>query len=240
MARSIARGLAAATPCAGLSAAAAAGFRPCRGRLPCRRRLARARLFGARATGPGRRLVSAAGRRRSRSRRCDLARAARPAPFAAAAIASHVVARHPDAELLAWWGADLVVAQSLGWPRPLPLLMAQAFAPAFRAEGGHGKRLRPGEAGFERAVCLGLAQGAADACRLAGEIQRRAARLAVVAPKLRAKGAAAMIQKLSDDDAVPGALTTKTLSRFQMLSKTGPVFMDRLTCPGPKHRHSKV
>ncbi|TIR88098.1 DUF1403 family protein, partial [Mesorhizobium sp.] len=35
----------------------------------------------------------------------------RPAPFAAAAIAAHVVALRPDAELFAWWLADLVLAQ---------------------------------------------------------------------------------------------------------------------------------
>ncbi|WP_434725484.1 DUF1403 family protein [Mesorhizobium sp. RIZ17] len=71
-----------------------------------------------------------------------LPRSGRPAPFAAAAIAAHVVAMRADAELLAWWLADLVLAQNLRWPRPLPLLMAQAFGPPFRAEAG-GKRIRP-------------------------------------------------------------------------------------------------
>ena len=138
----------------------------------------------------------------------------RPAPFAAAAIAAHVVAMRPDAELLAWWLADLVLAQSLRWQRPLPLLMALAFGPAFRTEDGGGKRIRPGEKGFERAVCLALVQAAADACRLAAELSRRAERLLAVAPKLRAKGAGDAIQRLLDDDAVPGSLTTKNLSRF--------------------------
>ncbi|WP_373424804.1 DUF1403 family protein [Mesorhizobium sp. SARCC-RB16n] len=40
-----------------------------------------------------------------------------PAPFATAAIAAHVVAMRPDSELFAWWLADLVLAQSLRWPR---------------------------------------------------------------------------------------------------------------------------
>ncbi|MBZ9982475.1 MULTISPECIES: DUF1403 family protein [unclassified Mesorhizobium] len=144
----------------------------------------------------------------------ELARSGRPAPFAAAAIAAHVVAMRPDAELLAWWLADLVLAQRLPWPRPLPLLMAQAFGPAFRGEAGGGKRIRPGEKGFERAVCLALAQAAADACRLAAELSRRAERLIAIAPKLRAKGAGEVIQKLLDEDAVSGSLTTKNLSRF--------------------------
>ncbi|WP_136620265.1 MULTISPECIES: DUF1403 family protein [Mesorhizobium] len=142
-----------------------------------------------------------------------VAQPGRPAPFAAAAIAARVVAMRPDAELFAWWLADLVLAQNLRWPRPLPLLMAQAFGPAFRGEPG-GKRIRPGEKGFERAVCVAVVQAAADACRLAAELSRRAERLIVVAPKLRAKGAGDVIQRLLDDDAVSGSLTTKSLSRF--------------------------
>ncbi|HEV2897172.1 MAG TPA: DUF1403 family protein [Pseudaminobacter sp.] len=142
-------------------------------------------------------------------------RSGRPAPFVAAAVASQVVALSPGAELLAWWCADLVLAQKLRWPRPVPLLMAQAFAPAFRTGDGRAKRVRPGEhKEFERAMCLALAQGAADACRITGELSRRAERLAAVIPKLRAKGAGDVVKKLLDDDAVPGSLTTKTLSRF--------------------------
>ncbi|TGQ46960.1 DUF1403 family protein [Mesorhizobium sp. M00.F.Ca.ET.216.01.1.1] len=137
----------------------------------------------------------------------------RPAPFAAATIAARVVAMRPDAELLAWWLADLVLAQSLRWPRPLPLLMAPAFGPAFRGEAG-GKRTRPGEKGFERAVCVALVQAAAEACRLAAEVSRRAEKLLAAAPKLRAKGASDVIFLLLNEDAVSGSLTTKNLSRF--------------------------
>ncbi|RWP30294.1 DUF1403 family protein [Mesorhizobium sp.] len=143
----------------------------------------------------------------------DLARSGRPAPFASAAIAAHVVTMRPDAALLAWWLADLVLAKSLRWPQPLPLLMAQAFGPAFRGEAG-GKRIRPGEEGFERAVCLALLRSAADACRLAAELSRRAEKLLAVAPKLRAKGAGDVIFLLLNEDAVSGSLTTKNLSRF--------------------------
>ncbi|AZO46322.1 DUF1403 family protein [Mesorhizobium sp. M7D.F.Ca.US.005.01.1.1] len=143
----------------------------------------------------------------------ELGRSQRPAPFAAAAVAAHVVAMRPDSELLAWWLADLVLAQSLRWPRPLPLLMAQAFGPAFRDEAG-GKRIRPADKSFERAVCLALVKAAAEACRLAAELSRRAEKLLAVAPRLRAKGAGDVIFLLLSEDAVSGSLTTKNLSRF--------------------------
>lgn len=144
----------------------------------------------------------------------DLVRSGRPAPFASAAIASRVVAVSPVAELLAWWSADLLLAQKLRWPKPVPLLMAQVFAPAFRATGHGAKRVRPGGEEIERALCLALTQGAADALRLAADLSRRVERLVMVAPKLRAKGAGDVIEKLLDDDAVHGSLTTKALSRF--------------------------
>jgi hypothetical protein len=143
----------------------------------------------------------------------DVAGSRRPAPFAAAAIAARVVAIRPDAELLAWWLADLVLAKSLRWPRPVPLLMAQAFGPAFRPDAG-GKRIRPGDENFERAVCVALVQAAAEACRLAAELSRRAEKLLAVAPKLRAKGAGDVIFLLLNEDAVSGSLVTKNLSRF--------------------------
>jgi hypothetical protein len=144
----------------------------------------------------------------------QLGRSGRTAPFAAAAIASHVVALSPAAELLAWWCADFVLAQKSRWPRPVPMLMAQVFSAAFRATGHGTKRIRLGREEIERAVCLALAQGADDALRLAADLSRRAERLAAAVPKLRAKGAGDVVRKLLDDDAVPGSLTTKALSRF--------------------------
>ncbi|TIP10651.1 DUF1403 family protein [Mesorhizobium sp.] len=143
----------------------------------------------------------------------EVAGSLRPAPFAAAAIAAHVVAMRPDSELIAWWLADLVLAQRLRWPIAVPLLIAQVHTPAFRSGNGHG-RIRPGEQKFERAVCLAVAQASAEACRLAADIARNAARLAAAAPKLRAKGAGEAIRLLLDEDAVPGSLQTPHLSRW--------------------------
>lgn len=136
----------------------------------------------------------------------------RPAPLLAAAVAADIVARAPNSEALAWWVADLVLAARLRWPMPVPILTTQAHAAILR--GDTGRRLRPGEAGFECGLCLAAAAGAAEACRLAGDIARRASRLATAAPKLRSKGAAEAIRLLLTDDAVSGTLTTPTLSRW--------------------------
>lgn len=143
----------------------------------------------------------------------DLARSATGAPFAAADIAAAVHDLRPDAELLGWWLADLAVARALRWPVAVPLLMAQRHGSAFRTEGGRG-RIRPGEEQFRRAVCLALAQAATEACRLAGDMARRADRLAAVTPKLRAKGAGEAIRLLLEEDAVSGSLQTAKLSRW--------------------------
>lgn len=143
----------------------------------------------------------------------DLGLAGSAAPFAAAAIIRETHAIRPDAEALGWWLADLLLAQKLRWPVPVPLLMSQRFSSVFRAEGGRG-RLRPGEEGFDRAICLALVHAAAEAGRLAADIARRAERLAVVTPKLRAKGAEDGLRLLLSDDAVSGSLQTPNLSRF--------------------------
>ncbi|TPK10514.1 DUF1403 family protein [Mesorhizobium sp. B2-5-7] len=143
----------------------------------------------------------------------DLVRSGSPAPFAAAVIAGQLQALRPDGAVLAWWLADLTLAQRLRWPRPVPLLVTQVHTAAFRATGGRG-RIRPGDEGFDRAVCTALAQAAAEACRLAADIARCAERLAVVMPKLRAKGAGEAIRLLLAEDAVSGSLVTPRLSRF--------------------------
>jgi hypothetical protein len=143
----------------------------------------------------------------------DVKHAETVAPFAAAGIVTKLCIIRPDAEMLAWWLADWMLAQRLQWARPVPLLMAQRTSSAFRLETGRG-RMRPGEPGFERAVCLALAQGSAEACRMAAEVARRADRLATVAPKLRAKGAGEAIRLLLDEDAVSGTLRTAKLSRW--------------------------
>lgn len=141
----------------------------------------------------------------------EIVRAGLTAPSVAVEIMRCAIEASSEAEPLAWWLADLALAAKLRWPRPVPLLAGQMFAPAFRADGA---RLRPGAEGFAHRVSLGLVQAAAEACRVAGDVARRADRLETVLPKLRAKGAGDAIRRLLDDDAVPGTLATARLSRF--------------------------
>ena len=158
----------------------------------------------------------------------DMVASSRPAPVLASEIAAAVYRARPDAELLAFWLADVLLAQKLRWPLPVPLLMSQASSPVFKS-GEHRKRIRPGAEGWGRAVFLAYATAAAEACDLGIELARRAATLTAVAPKLRAKGSGDVIKLLLSDDAVPGSWSSPKLSArgarrlFDRLEKLGAV-----------------
>ncbi|MGV1822678.1 DUF1403 family protein [Agrobacterium sp. CG160-95] len=137
----------------------------------------------------------------------------RAAPLVLAELISAIATPRPDAEVLALGLADVVLAMKLKWPRPVPLLLPARFSSAFRTIGGRG-RVRPGEPAYSKAICLALVEGVEAALRSAAEIDRRAARLVAVTPKLRTKGAESVIRKLLNDDAVSATSPGGQLSRW--------------------------
>ncbi|MHA6692515.1 DUF1403 family protein [Devosia sp. A449] len=104
----------------------------------------------------------------------DMAVSARPAPVLAAEMAAAVYRARPDAELLGFWLADVLLAQQFRWPIPVPLLIGQVSSPVFKS-GEHRKRIRPGGEGRGRAVFSAYATAAAEACDLGIELAQRAA-----------------------------------------------------------------
>lgn len=158
----------------------------------------------------------------------DMVLSLRPAPVLAAEIAAVVYRARPDAELLGFWLADMLLAQKFRWPVPVPLLMGQAASPVFRS-GENRKRIRPGGEGWGRAVYSAYATAAAEACDLGIELAQRAAKLTAIAPKLRAKGSGDVVKLLLSDDAVPGSWSSPKLSArgarrlFDRLGELGAV-----------------
>jgi hypothetical protein len=116
----------------------------------------------------------------------------RPPLRSAGQVLAHVRRHHPRAEFLGLWLADAVLAQKLHWPIPLPLLVS-----------GLGRQNRPGDEFGQ--ITIAYARAAAAAVDLHGELARRAATLIEAAPRLRAKGAGAVVTALLDDDAVAPA-----------------------------------
>ncbi|PZN95066.1 MAG: hypothetical protein DCF30_19495 [Hyphomicrobiales bacterium] len=158
----------------------------------------------------------------------DMVVSSRPAPVLAAEIAAAVYRVRPDAELLGFWLADMLLAQKFRWPIPVPLLMGQVSSAVFKS-GENRKRIRPGGEGWGRAVLLAYATAAAEACGLGANLAQRAARLTEVVPKLRAKGSGDVIKLLLSDDAVPGSWSSSKLSArgarrlFDRLGELGAV-----------------
>lgn len=158
----------------------------------------------------------------------DLAASSRPAPLLAAELAAELYRARPDAELLAFWLADALLAKKHRWPVAVPLLMGQANASCFKTGEGR-RRVRPGGEGWGRAVLIAYAQAAAEACDLGVDLEGRAAHLVSVAPRLRAKGAAEVVKRLLEDDAVASSrsgarLTDRSARRlFERLGDLGAV-----------------
>ncbi|MER8950673.1 DUF1403 family protein [Mesorhizobium sp. M0809] len=117
--------------------------------------------------------------------------------------------RHGFARAVGTWLADALLAQRMGWPHAVPLLGAEA------ALGASDRPRRSAASSVatsigtnpERAKSLLAAQARAAlrAIDLHAELERRANRLLAVTPKLRAKAADAVVDKLLSDDAIVGS-----------------------------------
>ena len=122
---------------------------------------------------------------------------------AALAFSAFPDAPAADAEILALWAFDLVLALRLRWPRPLPLVATKILDPGLRSNGGG--RPRPGEPAWSNAAAGAIALAAASALDLTADLSRRADTLIAVAPKLRAKPAQKIVDLLLAQDCVSPA-----------------------------------
>lgn len=127
---------------------------------------------------------------------------------AAAKMLDAVARLLPEAEpSLGPWLADAVLAQKLNWPVAVPLLGAHLFAAAPAAGKENGRRRSSGIAGEarRRQSLAAMARAALDAIDLSAELSSRAERLIAIAPKLRAKGSDAVVDRLLGEDALVAA-----------------------------------
>ncbi|HZZ26057.1 MAG TPA: DUF1403 family protein, partial [Roseiarcus sp.] len=86
---------------------------------------------------------------------------------------------------------------------PLPLVATKVLDPSLRSDGGG--RARPGEPAWEKHAAGAIARAAASALDLAADLSRRTEALIAVAPKLRAKPAAKIVDLLLAEDCVAPA-----------------------------------
>ena len=144
----------------------------------------------------GERIGECAGRESGRSS---------PVARAAAALAEALRA-YPREEASALMFGDAVLARALGWRQPVPLLAVSltrrdlASASADDADGVHA---------CHRAIALSV--GAA--LRLAADLERRAARLDAITPKLRTRGVDQALRLFLTRDAVSPAMLAPAVRR---------------------------
>jgi hypothetical protein len=148
----------------------------------------------------------------------------------AAAFASSVLPDAPaaEAEILAHWVFDMVIAIRLRWPRPVPLLATKFLDPTLRSPGG-GRRPRPGDPAWPTAAAGAIALAAASALDLAADLSRRSKTLIAVAPKLRSKPAAKIVDLLLSQDCVSPAEAAR---QAPMTGRAARRLFDRLVALG--------
>ena len=158
---------------------------------------------------------------------------------AAGKTAALVFSAFPDApaaeaEILALLAFDLTLAIRLRWPRPLPLIATKILNPTLRPPGA-GRRLMPNEPAWANAAAGAIALAAASALDLAADLARRAKTLIAVAPKLRAKPAAKIVDLLLSQDCVSPAEAAR---HAPMTGRAARRLFDRLVALGAAREFS--
>lgn len=133
-----------------------------------------------------------------------------------------------EAEILALWLFDLVLAIRLRWPRPVPLIAAKILDPALRSDRG-GRRTRPNEPAWSKTAAGAITLAAAAALDLAAGLSRRAEVLIAVAPKLRAKRGSKVVDLLLAEDCVSPAQAAR---QAPMTDRAARRLFDRLVTLG--------
>ena len=153
----------------------------------------------------------------------------------AAALAFSVFPDAPaaEAEILALWVFDLALAIRLRWPRPVPLIATKILDPALRSDGGAAAKAgRPSL--VERRRRRDRARR-----RLRPRPRRRSSRrsdtLIAVAPKLRAKPAAKIVDLLLAEDCVSPAEAAR---HAPMTDRAARRLFDRLVALGAAREFS--
>ena len=141
----------------------------------------------------------------------------------AASLLGKMVQTFPRQEAVALLCADVILAQSLGWDRPLPLFGLHLKRGALRtAANGEDVRLSCHEA---------IAHASQDAVRVAHDLARRAAWLRAIVPKLRSKGSDEAVRLfLSEDAVLPSSMLSPTIrgSGKTMTPRSARRLCDRL------------
>ncbi|MGB3538456.1 MAG: DUF1403 family protein [Mesorhizobium sp.] len=115
--------------------------------------------------------------------------------------------RHSFGRIEGAWFADVLLAQRLGWAHAVPLLGTEATLGGGPARTRRLATISPArgietEADRAKNLLAAQARAALRAIDLFGELGRRADKLLAVAPKLRAKGAEAIVDRLLNEDAL--------------------------------------
>ena len=154
----------------------------------------------------------------------------------AAAMAFSAVPDAPPApsEIFALWVFDITLAIRLRWPRPVPLIAVKILDPTLRPSGA-GRRPRPGEPAWPNAAAAATALAAASALDLAADVSRRSKTLIAVAPKLRSKPAAKIVDLLLAEDCVSPAEAAR---HAPMTGRAARRLFDRLVLLGAAREFS--